>query len=342
MQHATVSAVVPVYAGEKFLPQLVEKLAVVRQQWQAQQAPLVLTEAVFVCDEPIDASASVLERLRQQYDWVKVVTLSKNFGQHPATIAGILHCSGDWIFTLDEDLQHDPVHFGELLRRAVETSSDILYAKPLESVHESVFRDLSSRLYKRLLVSLTNNPHIPQFNSFRLMRGALARAAASVCSHETYFDVALCWFSNRITSTRLPLKDRRFIETGKSGYNLGKLLSHARRLLVSSQTKVLRGGVLLGLAGLLLSVIFGADIVVRRLFVPGSIDVKGWTSQMLGTLFFGGLSAFFLGVCLEYLSNILLHTQGKPPFFVIDRSKDALIRSHFAREPADAVTARSA
>jgi hypothetical protein len=53
----------------------------------------------------------------------------------------------------------------------------------------------------------TNNPFIRDFSSFRLLRGSIARAASGVCSHETYFDVALCWFTSRIDAVLLPLQD---------------------------------------------------------------------------------------------------------------------------------------
>ena len=81
------------------------------------------------------------------------------------------------------------------------------------------------------MVTLGGNANISLFNSFRLIRGPLARAASSVCGHETYFDMALSWFTTRVEFAPMILNDQRYIENQASGYQLSTLLSHARRLL---------------------------------------------------------------------------------------------------------------
>ncbi len=59
-------------------------------------------------------------------------------------------------------------------------------------------RDLSSRAYKRMMEWLTGNPNLRYVNSFRLIRGSIARGAANACPNDIYFDVMLSWFTNRI------------------------------------------------------------------------------------------------------------------------------------------------
>src|SRR5882672_7517570 len=103
----------------------------------------------------------------------------------PATIAGILHTSGDWVVTLDEDLQHSPARIEDLLRKAIIHRSDIVYANAETRVHQSHLRDVGSRLYKHVMKLMTGNPNVTAFNSFRLIRGDVARAASSTCGHDT-------------------------------------------------------------------------------------------------------------------------------------------------------------
>lgn len=325
-----ISIVVPVYRGARFLRDLVAALQKVRSGWEQQSAPLSLAEAVFVDDSSVDDSYTILEELQQQHSWVRVLQLSRNFGQHPATVAGILHTSGDWVCTLDEDLQHPPECLSALLASAVAQSSDVVYAEPIDHVHESPWRDWGSRLFKSLNSRLAGNPHVRKFNSFRVIRGSVARAAAAVSSAETYYDVALCWFTNRIGSHPLDLKDRRFIEQRQSGYNLFGLLRHARRMLVSSKIDVLRLGAAVGFLALLGAFVLGVVVVFSKLFFPGSIPVRGWTSLCLMVLFFGGLSSFMLGIALEYILVILMKTQGQPTFLIIDRSQDQQLKQWFA------------
>ncbi|MFD2134581.1 glycosyltransferase [Novosphingobium resinovorum] len=239
---ATVSIVVPVYAGAAYLRALVSALDALRLEWQEHGAPLILAEAIFVDDAAIDASGPLLDELGRSHPWVVPIHLSRNFGQHPATIVGILHSSGDWVVTMDEDLQHRCEAIPALLREAVTAQLDIVYAKPASAVHEAAIRDGSSRSFKRAMQWLTDNPNLTSFNSFRLMRGSIARAAASVCSHDTYLDITLCWFTQRIGTLAVEMKDERFIRTGRSGYSLKSLFAHAWRMIFSSQIKILRLG----------------------------------------------------------------------------------------------------
>jgi len=191
----TVSTVTPVYCGEKYLADLIKALGTLRDRWAQEKAPVTLVESIFVIDGAIDDSHSVLLELEKVNDWVRVIDLSRNYGQHAATVAGICHTSTDWVVTLDEDLQHRPEEIDGLFKIQVSNNSDIVYALPKASVHGNSWRDTSSRLTKSILSKLTNTPQIKMFNSFRLIRGSIARAAASSSTSQTYLDIALTWFT---------------------------------------------------------------------------------------------------------------------------------------------------
>jgi len=319
------SAVIPVYSGARYLEKLVEELNDVRTKWADENAVVALTEAIFIVDEAIDRSAEVLDELAGVHSWITVLHLSRNFGQHPATTAGILQTTGDWVITLDEDMQHPPSKIEAMLHQAAISGIDVVYACPEQAVHESVFRDYSSRIYKKIIGYLAGNENIQLFNSFRLIRGSIARAASGVCGHDTYFDVALSWFSQRIGTVVMALKDDRVIQSGKSGYNIQKLFSHARRMIVSTHMKALRVGAVLGAIGLISSFAYGGYVLSAGLLFHINSGARGWSSLMVVVLFFGGVSTFMSGMLLEYIAVILLHTQGKPAFFIVDRRSDALL-----------------
>jgi glycosyltransferase involved in cell wall biosynthesis len=324
-----VSVVTPVYAGADYLEELVVELAKLRESWEADTSPVDLTEAIMVDDSARDGSSALLDALAERYDWLRIVRLARNFGQHPATIAGILHASGDWIVTLDEDLQHPPQNIPLLFQKVVGKTCDVVYANAKGAVHNRWYRDWTAKLFKALMMRVTGNPFIGRFNSFRLIRGSVARAAASVCSHETYFDIALCWFTQHIESVGMELKDPRLLSGKKSGYSFRQLLSHARRMVMSTRTNLLRAGGVIGLGSMGIAVVYGIVIIVQKLVAPETVDVRGWTSLFLAILFFGGTVSFLVGTALEYLSVILLHAQGKPTFFAVVRTSDAYLTDYF-------------
>lgn len=330
----TVSIVVPVYCGAAYLSDLVAELDGLRNEWRQQGSPFVLAEAILVDDAAVDASGDLLEELARSHNWIVPLHMSRNFGQHPATIVGILHSSGDWVVTMDEDLQHRPDVIPRLLREAVCAQLDIVYAKPACAVHEAAARDLTSRGFKRLMQWLTDNPNLADFNSFRLVRGSIARAAASVCSHDTYLDIALCWFTQMIRALPVEMKDERFIRTGRSGYSLKSLFAHAWRMIFSSQIKLLRLGAVVGFAAMGVSILAILYFLGLKFLFPDDIQVQGWTSLFLAVTFFGGLSTFMLGISLQYLSSLVLKVHGKPTYFTIDRSSDAACASWFSEQAA--------
>ncbi len=322
-----ISVIVPVYAGEAYLERLAADIDVLRNLFKTTGSDISLHELIFVDDGARDKSPGILDKIAAAKSWVTVLHLSRNFGQHAATIAGILHSSGDWIVTLDEDLQHPPARIIDMLRKAAETNSDVIYAKPTGAVHQTLARDLSSRAYKRMMEWITGNPNLRRVNSFRLLRGSIGRGAAKVCQHDTYFDVTLSWFTDRVETVLMPLKDERYISTGQSGYRLRSLLSHGRRMIASSQLKILRLGVLFGLIVLGVSAASSVALVLIRLLMPELIAIQGWASQILVTTFFGGFCILLLGILLEYMSIVVMRSNGRPLFFSVDRSSDERLRA---------------
>ena len=188
-----------------------------------------------------------------------------------------------------------------------------------------------SRLTKFLISKLSGNPHIPSFNSFRLMRGDVARAASSICAQHTYFDVALTWFTQRIHTVETDMTDERYVNQKQSGYRFWTLVQHAKRLILTSDFRILRvttaASMLAGLAAL----VYGVYVFFSYFFRDPPIEVAGWTSLMLVLLAFGSVSVFILGLILEFMHMGMLQLQGKPAFFVVNRNSDAILADALAR-----------
>jgi len=325
----TVSTVTPVYAGEKYLVDLVEKIAELRQQWASSNSPLVLAETILVDDGSIDSSAQIIAGLSDKYPWVSTITMSRNFGQHSATVAGICHSSSDWVVTLDEDLQHIPADIETLFQAQSTSRADVVYATPIEASHGNSWRDNSSKLVKKILAGISKTPQIRMFNSFRLVRGSIARAAASSSSSQTYLDVAISWFTKRAVTAQLKLVDDRYIAGNQSGYNFGRLISHARRLMVSSSFDIASKVMLVGVITILFSAAIGITALTIKLTAPDSIQLIGWTSLISVISLLGGVIILLLCIILEYVGILVSNQLGKPTYFTCDRSSDRLLRKWY-------------
>lgn len=323
----SISVIVPVYSGQDYLQELIDRLAAVRSAWEVAGAPIFVSEVILVDDSAIDRSPEIIDEIADQFEWVTALHLSRNFGQHPATVAGILFSAGNWVVTLDEDLQHPPEAIVTLLKCGVDNSADVIYARPVKSVHKNVVRDWGSVGIKRLISWMTGSEHIRYANSFRMMRGEIARSAASVAIHDTYFDIELGFFTNRITSHAMRLVDQRYVATGKSGYKFRSLLAHAWRMIFSSHIRLLRLATIVGAATTLLAMVLALCLLVGNLVWPDFVSVRGWSSQMLAITFFSGVNICLIGIALQYLSTLVLRAHGRPTFFTIDRTKDKLLKA---------------
>ena len=321
----TLCTVTPVFRGEKYLRELVTELSRVRTEWEQQNAPIELLESIFVDDGAVDGSSELLAELSEEHSWVTVVTLSRNVGQHSATVAGICHSSADWVATLDEDLQHHPAEIKGLLARVIKAGADVCYASPKNPVHCDSWRDRASVWTKSTLARLAHAPQIKEFNSFRLIRGSIARAAAASSSSQTYLDIAISWFTNSWVSVEIDMEDERFVEGKSSGYGLGGLIRHARHLLVSSSLDIASKGLMVGAGSVLLAALLSVFVIFQKLLFPESIDSVGWASLVAITSFFGGVIIALLCIALEYLNVLVLNQLGKPTFFTVDRSGDTLL-----------------
>jgi undecaprenyl-phosphate 4-deoxy-4-formamido-L-arabinose transferase len=315
----TIAVVIPVYKGERTLEAVAEELVpLVEAQWTADGHPYRIEEIVLVHDCGNDRSDEVIRQLEAKYAFVRAVWLSRNFGQHPATLAGMTSTGADWIVTMDEDGQHDPQFIPAMLDRAMTQRRSLVYGAPTNAPPHGAIRNAASNTAKWAFVHLLAEGDAEAFSSFRLILGEHGRSVAAYCGPGVFLDVALGWITGGATTCPVTLRpegDR------PSGYSLRSLSSHFWRLVISSGTRPLRLtatlGVLMAAAGFLLSV---ALIIGRALDL---ITVEGWTSVMVVLLLGTGLVLVTLGLIAEYIGSVVKMAMGRPLYLVVSDPADS-------------------
>jgi polyisoprenyl-phosphate glycosyltransferase len=307
-----VSVVVPVYRGERTLPALCAEIAPLTQEFTTRGGHRArVGEVLLVHDNGPDDSAGTIRRLAGDHDFVRAVWLSRNYGQHAATLAGMSSSGGDWVVTLDEDGQHDPAYIGDLLDAAMRDRASVVYAAPENEPPHGFVRNLASRIAKWVVDRLLGSTASSAFNSYRLVLGEIARGVGAYAGAGVYLDVALSWVAGRVTTCPVLLREEGRRE---SGYTMRTLASHFWRMVLTSGTRLLRVvsilGVLFGLLGVVIAIVLG---IVR---VTGSIPVAGWTSVMVAVLVGTGAILFSLGIVAEYLGVAVNMAMGKPLYLI--------------------------
>ena len=170
-----ISIVIPVYAGEHTLPTLLGEIEpLTRRQTTPGGNCFVICEVLLAHDCGPDRSDKTLEALSAQYSFVHPVWLSRNYGQHAATMAGMASATGDWVVTIDEDGQQNPADIGRMLDSALDSSLQLVYAQPMNPPPHGWLRNILSRTAKEISTRLLGNRTIGRFNSFRLIDGEIA------------------------------------------------------------------------------------------------------------------------------------------------------------------------
>jgi polyisoprenyl-phosphate glycosyltransferase len=323
----SISVVIPIYQAERTLAALVGELSMLVAGFVTKGGNSArVHEVVLAYDRGPDGSDRVMRELATQHDWIRPVWLSRNFGQHAATLAGIASSGGDWIVTMDEDGQHDPSFIGVLLDAALAERADLVYAEPVNRPPHGFVRNNASRVSKRVLESVFGGGKASRFNSFRLILGEVGRSVAAYAGTGVYLDVALGWVTARTVTAPVILRaegDR------VSGYSYRTLFGHFWRMILTSGTRGLRlvtgAGVLFFLGG----IVYAVYLIIMRVSV-GDIP-EGWTSQMVLTAVGIGVVLVSLGVVAEYLGVAVNVALGKPTYLIVRDPADGPL-GHVAQE----------
>jgi polyisoprenyl-phosphate glycosyltransferase len=317
-----VSIVIPVYAGEQTLPALIAEIApLTRGSTTPAGHAWTVSEVLLVHDCGPDRSDVTLERLAAEHSFVKPVWLSRNYGQHAATLAGMAAATGEWVATLDEDGQQNPAEIADMLDKALAAALQIVYAQPTNTPPYGWLRNLMSKTAKVISTRLLGHRAIGRFNSFRLVEGDIARTLAAYCQSGVYLDVGLFWISARIG--HCPVLTRNHLDR-PSTYSYLKLIGHFWRLILTTGTRPLRLITIMGFGSMLLAVLLAVYALVAKIY--GQVPVQGWASLLIVVAFFSGSILASLGVIAEYLAVTMGIVMGKPLFVVSSKPTRPAIR----------------
>lgn len=309
----TVSVVIPVYRGEQTLPTVVAELErLTHPQVSPGGRAFVVSEVLLVWDRGPGRSDRTIGDLAAQYDFVRPVWLSRNFGQHPATLAGMTSSTGTWILTMDEDGQQDPAFLGSMIDTAYDQQAQLVYAAPTNRAPHGAFRNAASSTVKWLFTRVLAGRDFKEFNSYRLILGEVGRSVAAYTGPDVYLDVALSWVVSTVALQPVTSRDEG---RTASNYSLRRLIAHFGRLVISSGTRPLLYVSWLGVLFVLLGGVLTVFVVVRSLL--GVVPVGGWSSVFVAILIVGGATLLSLGVIAQYVGAATSMSMGKPVYVVV-------------------------
>jgi glycosyltransferase involved in cell wall biosynthesis len=286
------SIVIPVYNSEKIIKETVREI----EEFFSKTG--FLYEVILVNDGSKDNSWIKLEEIATTNNKVIAINLLKNYGQHNAVLCGFSYASGEYVITMDDDLQNPPAEIIHLINKMNE-GYDAVFGKFKQKKH-SFTRRMGSKFIGYLNTKIFNKPCDITLSNFRIIRMDVVKRILEYRTGFPYIPGLILMFSNQMANVLVEHRERM---EGKSNYTARKILQLTARLLFNYSSFPLRVlskfGVFLALFGFLV----GLFAFIRAVFYK--INIPGWASTVVLITFFNGFCILLLGIMGEYLSRIM-------------------------------------
>jgi len=297
-----VSIVIPVYKSEKTIGPLVESMLSEFDQNNV--------EIVLVNDGSPDNSSKVCRRLLQRHpDMVRLIELSRNFGEHNAVMAGLKYARGDCAVIMDDDFQNPPSEV-QLLLDTLEQGYDVVYGV-YEQKHHSLFRNLGSLFNDLVANVLIKKPKDLYLSSFKVMNRFVIDQIVLYDLPYPYIDGLIFRVTTRIGKVTVTHRPRA---QGRSTYTIPKLIGLWMNMFTNFSVLPLRVATVLGL----ITMFFGVGLASLATYwaYTDPLAPKGWPTLVCALVIFSGVQLIALGVIGEYLGRLFLGHNRTPQYIV--------------------------
>jgi undecaprenyl-phosphate 4-deoxy-4-formamido-L-arabinose transferase len=299
-----ISVVIPVYNEEQGLQRLFERLVPVME---GMHRPY---EIVLVDDGSIDQSLAILKRYANEK--IRIVELTRNYGQHAAVFAGFESSTGEIIITMDADLQNPPEEIPRLVRTMEDGKYEVV-GTVRQGRKDSILRTLPSKVVNAMTRKITR-VHLNDWGCMlRAYRREVVEHMVRSQEHSTFIPALATTFAKDVTEIEVAHEERF---AGESKYSLAKLISLQFDLVTSFSDFPLKFMLYSGFALAFVGITFGVVLAVARLYFGAPWAAEGVFTLFAILFFFVGAQFLALGIMGEYVGRIYREVKKRPPYTI--------------------------
>jgi dolichol-phosphate mannosyltransferase len=302
-QEPIISIVSPVYRAEKIVENLVSEIQLALEQLS------VAYEIILVDDRSPDNSWEVMKSLSARHNNIKSIRLSRNFGQHPAIMAGLSKTSGEWVVVMDCDLQDQPKEIVKLYQKATE-GFEVVLARRVKRA-DSFFKKLSSKIFSKAFSFFTDTEYNNEVANYGIYHRKVILSILEITDYIKFFPLFVNFVGFKSTTVTV---EHAFRGEGKSSYSFSKLISLAFNTIISFSNKPLKMFVKFGMLISFISILFGVYNLYEAL--TNRIAVLGYSSLIVSIWFLSGVIITTIGVTGIYVGKIFDQTKNRPVFII--------------------------
>ena len=267
-------------------------------------------EVLLVNDGSKDRTFEIMKELREKDKRICYLNLSRNYGKETAMIAGLDYCKGDAVVIIDADLQDPPELIPELIKWWEEGYDDV-YARRKSRKGETFLKKFTSKMYYKVLQSLTNVQIQRDTGDFRLLDKRCVNALKKMRETQRCSKSMFSWIGYKKKEV---LYDRDPRVAGKTKWNYKKLIDLAIDGITSFTTSPLRISTYLCIPTFGALLIYFIYVICKMILVTNKIDA--YQAIILLILFFSGIQILLFGIIGEYLGRIFNESKNRPLYLV--------------------------
>jgi dolichol-phosphate mannosyltransferase len=302
--HPTLSVVVPMYDEEEVLPIFFDRMH-----------PLldglgISYELLVVDDGSRDKTAALLLEAAKDWPQLRVIRLLRNSGHQAAQSAGFRRARGEYLVTIDADLQDPPEVIAELLDTVRTADVDVVYGVRSDRSSDTWLKRTTARMYYRLMCRLVGKDIPFDAGDFRLVSRRVVDAVNTLPEDGRVFRLVIPWLGFPSAEVKYVRAERA---AGTTKYNFTKMLRLAFDSVTAFSAAPLRLATWLGLLGGVMSGLFVVGALIIKL---AGRSIPGWTSTVLAVSVIGAIQLLCLGLLGEYVARLFQSSQRRPQFLV--------------------------
>lgn len=300
-----ITIIVPSYNEEEALPYLYERLNTMMNNLNQYEF-----EVLFINDGSKDKTLELIKEMRNKDNRISYVNFSRNFGKETAMIAGLDYATGDAVIFIDADLQDPPELIPELIKYWEEGYDDV-YARRSSRKGETFLKKFTSKMYYKVLQSLTRVEIQKDTGDFRLLDRRCVNALKKMRETQRCSKSMFSWIGYKKKEV---MYDRDPRVAGTTKWNYKKLVDLAIDGITAFTTSPLRISTFLSIPTFLAFIIYLIYIIVKC--INNSAGIQGYQIIILLNLFSFGVIILLIGIIGEYLGRIFNETKNRPLYFV--------------------------
>jgi len=306
-----VSIVVPCYNEENVIPYFYDEIIKVTEKMKQ-----LNFEFLFINDGSKDKTLDVLKEYHQKDSRVRFISFSRNFGKEAAIYAGLENAKGDYIATMDVDLQDPPSLLPEMFGY-IKEGYDCVATRRTTRKGEPVIRSFFARKFYKIINKLSKIEMVDGARDYRLMNRKMVDAILSLKEYNRYSKGLFSFVGFETKWIEFENVER---VAGETKWSFWKLFIYALEGIIGFSTVPLMIAAIFGILFCLLAFILIVVIIVKTLIYGD--PVSGWPSTICIIFLVSGVQLFCSGIMGAYLSKTYLETKNRPIYIVKETEGD--------------------